>query len=190
MSAPTSRSARVARIVHIVSVAILILVTAASFFGDERPDVLYGVAVIAVVGGFSTLGRLIITRTGNTIGWIFLGIGAAGALGLPAEGYLLASYQTPYVATLPGTEVAGVIASVMPAVAAMAFPMLFLLFPTGRPPTRRWNWVAWLWLTGVALSLVWLLLRPGSIYGEPGRFSIRNPIGLSFIGGSTVYRLS
>jgi len=184
VSTPSTRSARFARIAHVASLSILVLATAAALTSvpsGQAPDPFFGLVTITVVSGFATIGRLIVTRTGNQIGWIFLGIGAAGALGLPAEGYLLASYQTPYVATLPGTEVAGVIASVMPAVAAMAFPMLFLLFPTGRPPTRRWNWVAWLWLTGVALSLVWLLLRPGSIYGEPGRFSIRNPIGLSFI---------
>ena len=184
MSTPSTRSARFARIAHIASLSILLLATAAALTsvpGEQAPDPFFGLVTITVVGGFATIGRLIVTRTDNSIGWIFLGIGAAGALGLPAEAYLLASYQTPYVATLPGTEVAGVVASVMPAAAAMAFPMLFLLFPTGRPPTRRWNWVAWLWLTGVGLSLVWLLLRPGSIYGEPGRFSIRNPIGLSFL---------
>jgi signal transduction histidine kinase len=181
VSAPRSRSARLARIVHIVSLAILVLVTLGSFFGDDRPELLYGIAVIAVVGGFSTLGRLIITRTGNTIGWIFLGIGAAAALGLPAEGYVQASYQTPYVAALPGSDVAGLIASAMPGVAAMTIPMLFLLFPTGKPPSRRWNWVGWLWLTGAVLSLAWLFLRPGEIYGEHGHFTIHNPIGIPFI---------
>ena len=178
-----SRSARFARIVHLASIAILVLATTAAVLGGDSqpPDLLFGVATIAVVGGFSTLGRLIITRTGNTIGWIFLGIGAAGALGLPAEGYLLAAFETPYVASLPGTEVAGVFASAMPAIAVMSIPMLFLLFPTGRPPTRRWNWIAWLWLAGALLSLVWLVLRPGSIYGEPGRFSIDNPIGVPLL---------
>jgi signal transduction histidine kinase len=181
MTTPTNGSARLARVVHVVSLVILVLVTVGSFFGDDRPDALYGVAVIAVVGGFSTLGRLIITRTGNAIGWIFLGIGAAAALGLPAEGYVQASYETPYVAALPGSDVAGLIASAMPGVAAMTIPMLFLLFPTGRAPTRRWNWVAWLWLAGALLSLVWLFFRPGSIYGEQGHFTIHNPIGIPFI---------
>jgi signal transduction histidine kinase len=184
VNAPAKRGARWARIVHVVTIVILVLATAAAVIGgqgEQAPDLLFGVATIAVVGGFSTIGRLIVTRTGNAIGWIFLGIGAAGALGLPAEGYLQAAYETPYVATLPGTELAGLIASVMPTVAAMAIPLLFLLFPTGRPPTRRWNWVAWLWLVGASLSLVWLVLRPGSIYGEPGQFSIINPIGLPFL---------
>jgi signal transduction histidine kinase len=176
-----TRSTMFARVVHVGSLIVLTLATLASFTGSgsEPPDVVFGIATIAVVGGFSTLGRLIVTRTGNTIGWIFLGIGAAGALGLPAEGYLLASYETPYVATLPGTDIAGLLASAMPGVAAMAIPMLFLLFPTGRPPTRRWNWVGWLWLVGAGLSVVWLFLRPGEIYGEPNRFSVINPIGLA-----------
>lgn len=184
MSAAASRSARFARIVHVASLVVLVLVIAAAIVGagsPNPPDAVFAAATIAVVGGFSTLGRLIVTRTGNAIGWVFLGIGAAGALGLPAEGYVQASFETPYVAELPATGVAGLIAGAMPGVAAMAIPMLFLLFPTGRPPTRRWNWVGWLWLAGACLSFVWLVLRPGSIYGEPRRFSIDNPIGLPYL---------
>ncbi len=181
-----SRSARLARIVHVASIVILVLATAAALVGgsgdEEAPDAFFGIIVIVVVGGYTTLGRLIVTRAGNPIGWIFLGIGAASALTLPAEGYVLTSYETSHVATLPATDVAGLIAGSAPGVGAMAIPMLFLLFPTGRPPTRRWRWVAWLWLIGAALSLVWLVLRPGEVYGEPGPgFSIDNPIGLGFL---------
>lgn len=184
MSVEGSRSARWARIVHVASLVVLVLATAAALTGgsgDEGPDPFFGIVTIVVVGGYSTLGRLIVTRAGNPIGWIFLGIGAAGAFGLPAEGYLLASYQTPYVASLPGTEAAGLIASAAPGIAALAIPMLFLLFPTGAPPTRRWRWVAWLWLGGAALTLAWMVLRPGQVYGEPGRIRINNPIGLGFL---------
>lgn len=185
MSGRGTRSARLARIVHVASLVILVLATAAALVGgsgdEEAPDAFFGIIAIVVIGGYTTLGRLIVTRTGNPIGWIFLGIGAAGALSLPAEGYLLASYETSHVATLPATDVAGLITGSAPGVGALAIPMLFLLFPTGRPPTRRWRWVAWLWLIGAALSLVWLVLRPGEVYGEPGRFSIENPIGLGFL---------
>ena len=137
--------------------------------------------MIVVVGGFSTLGRLIVTRAGNVLGWVFLVMGAALALGLPAEGYLDVAFREPYVASLPGTEVAGLLANAFPAVMAYSIPMLFLLFPTGSPPTPRWRWVIWAWLTGTILSGIWLLFRPVSVYAEPGRYRIPNPLGLEFL---------
>ena len=63
--------------------------------------------MIVVVAGFSTLGRLIVTRAGNVLGWVFLVMGAALALGLPGEGYLDVAFREPYVASLPGTESQG-----------------------------------------------------------------------------------
>jgi signal transduction histidine kinase len=181
-----TRSARWARIVHVGSLVILGLVLVAIVLGtvageEEGTDPFFLLLVIVVVAGFSTLGRLIVTRAGNVLGWVFLVMGASLALGLPAEGYLDVAYQEPYVAALPGTELAGLLASVFPAVMAYAIPMLFLLFPTGSPPTSRWRWVIWMWLTGTILSGIWLLFRPGSIYGEPDRYSIPNPIGLGFL---------
>ncbi|HEX5937198.1 MAG TPA: ATP-binding protein [Actinomycetota bacterium] len=186
MSDKTSnRSARWARIVHVGSLVILALVLLAivlgALAGEGGGDPLFVALVIVVVGGFSTLGRLIVTRAGNVLGWVFLVMGASLALGLPAEGYLDVAYQEPYVASLPGTEIAGLLASVFPALMAYSIPMLFLLFPTGSPPTPRWHWVIWVWLTGTILSGIWLLFRPGSVYSEPDRYSIPNPIGLEFL---------
>ncbi len=64
---------------------------------------------------------------------------------------------------------------------AYAIPMLFLLFPTGAPPTPRWRWVDLDVAAGTILSGIWLVFRPGSIYAESDRFSIPNPIGLGFL---------
>ena len=184
-----ARSARWARIVHVGSLVILTLVLLAIVLGavageggeGEGADPLYLVLMIVVVAGFSTLGRIIVTRAGNVLGWVFLVMGAALALGLPAEGYLDVAFREPYVASLPGTEVAGLFANAFPALMAYALPMLFLLFPTGSPPTPRWRWVVWLWLTGTVLSGIWLIFRPGSVYEEPDRFRVPNPIGLGFL---------
>jgi signal transduction histidine kinase len=183
-----TRSAQWARIVHVGSLAILALVLTSIVLGavvgggqGEGADPLYLVLMIVVVAGFSTLGRLIVTRAGNVLGWVFLVMGAALALGLPAEGYLDVAFREPYVASLPGTEVAGLLANAFPAVMAYSIPILFLLFPTGSPPTPRWRWVIWAWLTGTILSGIWLLFRPVSVYGEPGRYRIANPLGLEFL---------
>ena len=184
-----TRSVRWARIVHVGSLAILALMLVGIALGavagggaeGDAVDPFYLVMVIVVVAGFSTLGRLIVTRAGNRLGWVFLAMGASLALGLPAEGYLETAFQEPYVASLPGTAVAGLLANAFPAFMAYAIPILFLLFPTGTLPTPRWRWVLRLWLAGTILSGIWLLFRPGSIYAEDGRYDIPNPLGLAFL---------
>ena len=182
MNERTSRSARWARIVHLGSLVILSLVIVAviggAVSGEGGGDPLFVVLMIVLVAGFSTLGRLIVTRAGNVLGWVFLVMGGALALGLPGEGYLDVAFREPYVASLPGTGIAGMTANLFPAVMAFAIPMLFLLFPTGAPPTPRWRWVIRAWVVGTGLCLIWLVFRPGIIYGEPNRFRIRNPLGL------------
>jgi signal transduction histidine kinase len=184
VSAPTSRSARLARVVHVASLAILLLATVGALFGSssgQDPDVFFGIITLVVIGGYSTLGRLIVTRTGNVIGWVFLGIAVAATLTLPATAYIEVAFEVPYRASLPGTAYAGWIVNLGPALIALGIPMLFLLFPTGSPPSRRWRWVGWVWLAGATLSTVWLMVRPGEIYGERGRFHLDNPFGLSFV---------
>ena len=42
-------------------------------------------------------------------------MGAALALGLPGGGYIDVAFREPYVASLPGTEVAGLLANAFPA---------------------------------------------------------------------------
>jgi len=57
-------------------------------------------------------------------------------------------------------------------------PWLMLLFPTGRPISRRWGWLMWV---GVILLLFLLLLATFGTPMQPGSgadWSYRNPIGL------------
>lgn len=180
-----TRSARWARVVHLGSLAVISLVILAviggAVSGEGGGDPIFVVLIIVLVAGFSTLGRLIVTRANNVLGWVFLAMGGAIALGLPGEGYLDVAFREPYVASLPGTGIAGMTANLFPAVMALAIPMFFLLFPTGAPPTPRWRWVSRAWFAGSLLCLVWVIFRPGSVYGEPNRFSIRNPLGLEFL---------
>ena len=180
-----TRSARWAKIVHLGSLAVISLVILAviggAITGEGGGDPIFVVLIIVLVAGFSTLGRLIVTRADNVLGWVFLAMGGAIALGLPGEGYVVFAFRESYVPSLPGTEIAGAIASLFPGVMALAIPMLFLLFPTGAPPTPRWRWVSRTWLVGSLLCLIWLLFRPGVIYAESNRFRIRNPLGLEFL---------
>lgn len=183
MSARPGSSARLARVVHVASIGILVLAVVGSTVGSggHGPDIFFGVLTLVVIGGYSTLGRVIVTRAGNIIGWVFLGMAAAATLTLPATAYIEAAFQVPYRPSLPGTEYAAWVVSLGPALIAFGIPMLFLLFPTGSPPSRRWRWVGWVWLAGATLSAVWLMFRPGEIYGERDLYHFDNPFGLTFI---------
>ena len=71
----TTRSVRWARIVHVGSLVILALVLVAIVLGavageGAGADPLYLTLMIVVVAGFSTLGRIIVTRAGNVLGWV------------------------------------------------------------------------------------------------------------------------
>jgi hypothetical protein len=98
---------------------------------------------------FSALGASIVTRQPrNTIGWLML---------VPALSTLLDAFSWPLVNSVrvPPTEpstifLLAVVANRISWVLGI-FPLLFilLLFPTGRPPTQRWN--------GLVLALIGLL---------------------------------
>jgi signal transduction histidine kinase len=156
------------------AVLVVLLVT-------RTPDITTAIAVVVFLGGYTTLGRIIVTRAGNALGWIFLGIGTCFGIALIAGTYVDASYDTPYVASLPGTDVAGWLTGLF-AAGALLIPMLFLLYPTGRPLTHRWRWVGQVWVVGAAFATVWTMFRPAEdIYGESGRFTTPNPFGIPWL---------
>jgi len=58
-----------------------------------------------------------------------------------------------------------------------------LLFPTGRLPSRRWRWVAWLTVAFVVVGVILSAFSPGAMMGALG--PIRNPLGIE--GFTNVY---
>ena len=125
--------------------------------------------VVSLVGivGAPLLGGLIASRRPNNgYGWLWLGFGLGLALQLLAESY--AAYA---VAVQPGLLVAPRTISRVLALGgqlALAFaPFLFLLFPTGRLPSRRWRPLAWIaGISGAVLFALFLLFdRPDKVGG-------------------------
>ena len=132
---------------------------------------------ISSVGGlfFSILGMLIITRLpDNRVGWLMMII----AVGAVNPVWLI-------LASLPAIPTGLSIGLWLilwlnywlwiPAI----FPILLipLHFPTGRPPSRRWNWVNWL---AVGLALFFMLLAAFLTRIGPsvnGEWTLPNPIG-------------
>lgn len=126
-------------------------------------------------GSFPVIGALIASRQpSNAIGWIFLMVGlGVGAL-LPAEEYAhLALVSEP--GAWAGASFAAWLAQWLWFPGLMAIPTLgFLLFPNGRPPSHRWNWVAWASIAVIACVTGGAMFQ-GRLDGQG--YSLNNPVG-------------
>jgi hypothetical protein len=133
--------------------------------------IVFGTAMMA----FPIVGALIVSRhPGHAIGWLFLAAGLANSLQILFSGY--GSYSLGAVPLrLPGGVVASWLADViwLPSV-AVATTFLFLLFPDGTLPSRRWKPVAIAAVGGTALVALSLLLEP-TLYEHP---NISAPLAL------------
>ncbi|MDQ3792052.1 MAG: hypothetical protein M3341_05300 [Actinomycetota bacterium] len=114
---------------------------------------IFAVATLAVA--FSVVGALIAShRPANPIGWIFCA--AAVFQGVSICGYEYATYALlTRPGSLPlGAEAAWVAQWIWAPGLGLILVFLPLLFPDGRPPSRRWRWVAWLGGFSIGLAVV------------------------------------
>jgi hypothetical protein len=113
------------------------------------------VAVATLAVAFSVVGALIAShRPANPIGWIFCA--AAVFQGVSICGYEYATYA---LLTQPGSLPLGAEASwiaqwIWAPGLGLILVFLPLLFPDGRPPSRRWRPVAWLGGLSIGLNFV------------------------------------
>jgi membrane protein CcdC involved in cytochrome C biogenesis len=115
------------------------------------------VSLLGIIGA-PILGGLIASRLPrNPYGWLWLGFG----LGLAAQS-LAMSYEAYALVVEPGSLAAPrTISHVLELggqVALTLAPLLMLLFPTGRLPSRRWRPLAWTSTAAGALLLFLVLL--------------------------------
>lgn len=142
------------------------------------------VAAILAVLTMATVGALLaIHRPSNAIGWIDLVAGISlGILGL-AVGY--AEYSTVtnpdgapeiYLLFWLGAWIWVPGYFVLPSIG-------ILVFPTGRLPSQRWRWFAWLVGALLALMVVAEMFAPGPLL-EPDEFpGITNPVSINPLSG-------
>jgi hypothetical protein len=126
---------------------------------------------------FATVGAQVASRwPKNAIGWIFCWLGLSFSLGTASEEYALYALVTD-AGSLPGAQ--GMVWLTAwfggPIVFAL-FALVFLLFPNGRLPSRRWRPVAWLELVAI-VCLVAFAFEPGRL-GNLGLVRVSNPFGM------------
>jgi MFS/sugar transport protein len=133
-----------------------------------------GYLIFAVL--FSTIGLVVAWhRLDNPIGWLFGLIGLLGAVALAGNGYAGLAVLD-HVGALPGGTWAALLATWADRTITALLVLLFLLFPDGQLPSRRWQRL----LRPVVAVLLLLglvdLLRPDAIQDAlPG---VPNPVGI------------
>jgi hypothetical protein len=131
---------------------------------------------------FGVLGAIIVSRQPeNRVGWIFLLIGAL----MPWQSLGALYYERSVVASgLPAGNWAAWLSNW---VSILVFPaglslFVFLLFPSGRLPSRRWRLIAWAAAVVSLITVVptWVDSSPFSVLS--GLPEVPNPTGIAAIG--------
>ena len=182
----TQRSA--GRVANAVAIASLLLMLVSSFpplrreTSGDPGDIGYIIGITVGLGIYLAIGRAIVRRDpANTIGWLLLLIPLVMSLSLT-----VGVYATTALVDRPGTLPLGIGAAwldrwLLPA-AISSFIYIFLLFPDGHLPSRRWRPALVLTIVATAITSVSFALTPGRMTGSQAHLEtvhVNNPLGLS-----------
>jgi signal transduction histidine kinase len=146
-----------------------------------------GLVPFVLIGlGWLVTGALIVVRQPrNTAGWIFVIFGFALVAG---------DFSSVAVALGAKADLAVPLLSVWAlfgdgsALAVTLLPLLFLLFPDGKPPSRRWRWAEWALFAGVVCVVLGSVGTVGPLNNfVDGGILFINPVGIAALGDAAIY---
>jgi hypothetical protein len=145
-----------------------------NFSHPSVPTFTYWVESTVMGVGASTVGAIIASRrTHNPIGWLLCVSGLVfGAVMFATEYAIYALLVAP--GTLPAGEA---LISVNPlwVLGFNLFVLMLILFPTGKLPRSRWQWVAYLYTAIALVEVVAMFFLPGPL---EGLVLMKNPFGI------------
>ena len=150
----------------------------------NTPIFFYWLEPTAIGVGYSVIGAILVPRLPkHPIGWICLAIGFTGAV----EHFSGENAVYALVAQ-PGPPIAGGKAALWLSLWVWVLMIglivfLLLLFPTGRLPSGRWRWFAWLSTAVTLIAAILMSLSPDAVLdtlgpSDTGGISLPNPLGV------------
>src|SRR5215204_1634241 len=158
----------------LTALSLLLLILNLSYPNTHLYDPWLDNTITAVF--YPTVGALVASRRPeNPVGWLLCLYGVAISIGyVCAEYAIYALLAQPN--SLPASEApVWIVSWILPIIIGLQ-AFLYLLFPTGRLPSRRWRWVAWLTGTLVLVGVISGAFSTGALMGILG--PIRNPLGI------------
>jgi uncharacterized membrane protein len=141
--------------------------TLGEFFVEENV-----VLIFALTVAFSGVGALVASqRPGNPIGWIFCAAALCQVLAAFGDEYATYALITRPGSLPLGAEMSWLTEWIWAPGLGLILVFLPLLFPDGRPPSRRWHPVAW--LGGVSIAMI-VVLASILLWSERGTRLLRD----------------
>jgi signal transduction histidine kinase len=178
------------RIAQVVVVAVVVLQVGHVWLGrttgsltDQTgvSNIIYVGVTLAFSALFAAVGWAIVTRQPrNTIGWLLLAVPLLTAVAFFVADYAMVALVV-HPGSLPFGRIAAWIDRWMVVVMLTSFIPIFLLFPDGRIPSRRWRPALWLTIAGPSIVLVSFALTPGRLTGAFADLTtvrVINPLGI------------
>jgi hypothetical protein len=157
----TARRFRVVSPVTAATLAGLAVLLIASLLGTALAEgrglttrgLLAGGGLVLMLATVAAVGLVVAShQPGNPIGWLLLGSSLCFLLTFNAGAYDTLIYHLQHRGLPLGPEV--LLLQPLGNVALVLFPLVILLFPDGRLPSRRWAWLLWPCLALVGAYLV------------------------------------
>jgi hypothetical protein len=167
--------------VALTALSLVLLALIRSHPGTHIFDWWLGNALVIID---ATVGAIVASRRPqNPVGWLLCLSGVAVSISSFTSQYAIYALLVRPDSTPAGEAMAWIAAWLLPIMIGLQVSYV-LLFPTGRLPSRRWRWLAWLTGAFILGGVVVSAFSPGAYLGSLG--SIRNPLGRE--GFTVVYK--
>ena len=144
-------------------------------FAPGHEDIVFLYGGIGLVLGYGGVGALIVSRHPlNAIGWLFCAVATVFALSAYADEFVTRGLFTgsmTFVLPLAWLQ------SWLFVLALEAIPLVLLLFPDGRPPSRRWRLLVWAIVAFTLLTVLGFIVSPDGLEAPEG-FVLDNPTAI------------